>query len=373
MGVGLGGGGTQQAASITNTRRRVNILQRISNDDDEDDDDDESVASQDQDAASKPRKRLPQWRWWFRCFLLVTLVSMPFLRNKARLNRYRLVVSLSTTSSQRLLSLQPTLESLLDHQERPPDMIYLVLPDQRVLLYENGDATTPQQQQQQQQQQLLYEIPNYLQQYVDQHRVYLLEPHLDLGRFNHILYALEMESFDTRIVCLNDDDDDNAYYYFKEDDDTQPHQKVYPSNFLSTLYREASDHPYAILTQNGFQLDQNQENTTPSPEGRRRRVDIAWGPVLVLQRRFFDVTRLHRILESSPVLGLLQQQPHHHFAISVLAKQQDIPILQIPTPAVIIGNDFRLNLDAPPPNIAKGLLFWQETLRDMPNRGGGRE
>jgi hypothetical protein len=68
-----------------------------------------------------------------------TIISYQFLQlqllHKYQLRRrrhygYRLVVALSTTSS-RLQYLYPTLESLIDHQLEPPDLVYLTLPEKQ--------------------------------------------------------------------------------------------------------------------------------------------------------------------------------------------------------------------------------------------------
>lgn len=47
-----------------------------------------------------------------------------------RRRHYRVVVALSTTPS-RLQYLYPTLESLIDHQHEPPDVVYLTLPEKQ--------------------------------------------------------------------------------------------------------------------------------------------------------------------------------------------------------------------------------------------------
>jgi len=50
-----------------------------------------------------------------------------FLRRR---RHYRVVVALSTTPS-RLQYLSPTLESLIDRQHEPPDLVYLTLPEKQ--------------------------------------------------------------------------------------------------------------------------------------------------------------------------------------------------------------------------------------------------
>ena len=140
-------------------------------------------------------------------------------KEKVNGDRYRVVVALSTIPS-RLRLLQPTLESLIEHQLKKPDKVYLTLPKKQGF----GKRKN-----------LKYKIPSFVRNYVKQRKIMILNPEFDYGPISKVLYALEMESYDTRIIYVDDD-------------------VTYDRFLVSNLYIKAAEFEDSAIALNGATL-----------------------------------------------------------------------------------------------------------------------
>jgi len=194
---------------------------------------------------------------------LLTIAAHYYSRRLTRIRRYqyRVVVSLGTTPS-KLASMQPLLESLIEKQSTSPRVVYLVLPQGTP----EGDK-------------LYYEIPDYVSNYVDQKKIYLLTPVFDYGPITKVLYSIKVESDDARIICMDGSEDVD-------------------SNFVSTFLDQSLQYSESAIAFSGASLQSyfrpaTQTTTAKNPlvfEGTRlaKTVDVLQGPIMV-QRRFFDL------------------------------------------------------------------------------------
>ena len=205
-------------------------------------------------------------------------------KEKVNGDRYRVVVALSTIPS-RLRLLQPTLESLIEHQLKKPDKVYLTLPKKQGY----GKRKN-----------LKYKIPSFVRNYVKQRKVMILNPEFDYGPISKVLYALEMESYDTRIIYVDDD-------------------VTYDRFLVSNLYIKAAEFEDSAIALNGATLkdyfrqikhtnpeaDQHpnlffQTSGTDSFYGEAS-IDIVQGFAGVcVQRRFFDIPSLKEFVKDLP-------------------------------------------------------------------------
>ena len=195
--------------------------------------------------------------------------------------RYRVVVSLATIPS-RLQHLKPTLESLIYHQSQQPDMVYLTLPEKQ------GYGSK---------RKLNYVIPDFVNKFVRERKLLVLKPEFDYGPITKIQYALEMESYDTRIIYVDDD-------------------VIYGRHLVYGLYKKAAEFESSAVAFKGASLRDNfrqVKHTTPSFDRHpnlffqtsgtnsfygEKPIDVASGFAGVcVQRRFFDIPKLQKLVQ----------------------------------------------------------------------------
>lgn len=171
--------------------------------------------------------------------------------------QYRVVISIAPTSSE-LLSLQPLLESLVEQQDFPPRMVYLVTST-------NDDAP----------------LPRFVQQYVNNKVVYIISPSSDFGPINNYYYGVEMESFDTRIIAIDSSS-----------------VKPVETSFISNMVKQSLQYPDAVIGFEGTKLKgKNKLVFEPFNTSETAVVDILKGPTMV-QRRFFNVDGFKEMVQS---------------------------------------------------------------------------
>jgi hypothetical protein len=128
----------------------------------------------------------------------------------------------------------------------------------------------------------------------------ILEPEWDYGPISGVLYAVEMESYDTRIIYVHDD-------------------AIYDQSFVSQLSRKAAEFEDAVVAFQGVILKENfrsiqhndahldrndsllvQTSGTTSFNGEVP-IDIVLGLTGVcVQRRFFDIPSLKEFVKELP-------------------------------------------------------------------------
>lgn len=210
---------------------------------------------------------------------LANLPSHQQQKQQQQQQKRRLVVALSTIPS-RIHLIKDTIESLI-HQDLPPDTIYLTLPTKK------AHTNTL----------LNYSLPNFIHNYTS--IVTILKPQYDYGSVMKVLYVLEVEEPNTRIVFVDDD-------------------WIYPPNTLSILYNKSLQYPSDALCLSGavfrnyfrqightnFQLNRHpylfmeQSGAGTITNGTDHVVHLAqgFGGVLV-QPSFFDIPELRKLVE----------------------------------------------------------------------------
>lgn len=209
----------------------------------------------------------------------------------------RIVVSLTTTP-ERLAFLHPTLESLIEKQTIKPHIVYLTLPDKTL----DG-------------RQLHYAIPDFVQTYLDHHQLYLIEPEFQVGPMM-IVYAIEMESYDTRVIHVSDD-------------------RVYDENLIYTLYHGSVRHADAVVALQGANLVHGHEwnletsgvlQVQPSFH-QDRNVDITGSTAICVQRRFFQVESLKQLLLNKTTPAAVRSV--EHILVSAYLEHEKVDRIQL--------------------------------------------
>ena len=301
------------------------------------------------DDDNKDHKRaLPSWRIKLRWALLLAVLVMGVLvRRRIRVRRlqvYRLVVSLTSTPDQ-LPALQPVLSSLIDDQQRPPNKVYLTLP---MTEHNDNHENNNNNKREGDGGQIEYVIPDFIQEYVRQHKVLILYPEVDLGPVNKMIYAVEMESFDTRIVYI---DSSNKSSNIMTDGTTTSSSSIgsgslgqdprrYPSDFLLQLQEVSMENPDAVVAYDGWNFQDVLVGIgTRKPMARvekrlngHRRVDVAQGGGgrirrggICVQRRFFDIESFQRDMMSTT----LSDQARLADDVLVAAHIRHVPVIAI--------------------------------------------
>lgn len=272
-------------SSTTNQRRRTGALDRVSS---------ATCETEKYDVKRQFALRMDQSRF-LRIGMIVALILGSIsistvggiqYRTKEKVDgeRYRVVVALSTIPS-RLGFLQPTLESLIEHQHKKPDKVYLTLPKKQGF----GKRKN-----------LKYKIPSFVRDYVKQRKIMILNPELDYGPISKVLYALEMESYDTRVIYVDDD-------------------VIYDRHLVSNLYAKAAEFEDSAIALNGATLKnffRQIKHTNPEADRHpnlffqtsgtdsfygEAPIDIVQGFTGVcVQRRFFDIPSLKELVKDLP-------------------------------------------------------------------------
>lgn len=211
----------------------------------------------------------------------------------------RLVISMKTVPS-RIAFLQPTLDSLLFHQTRQADKLYLVLPEQA--------SGSPQ-----------YIIPSFLQNYTDAGHITILHPTYDYGAIDKILHTLPVE--------------ESIYQQRQQNEknhapSTTPHQfrilyldddMIYPPRFVEVLAQKSAEFPNDVVALSGALLRSNFRQIGHTDPNKDRHpylfyrlggidsfgnpfVDIVQGFMGVLVRlSFFNVTEFMQLAGNKSV------------------------------------------------------------------------
>lgn len=239
------------------------------------------------------------WKGLLAAFLLgliLTLAARHFTQTEVFPLEYghRVVVALSSTP-EHLPYMEPTLKSLIDDQKLPASMVHLILPEAQT------DST------------LDYRpLPEFINLYVKQGKLLVIQPERGYGPIDAVVYGIEMESYDTRVIFADD-------------------RLVYGSKFVSGLFRKSYDHPDAVVAYSGAILRSFRKIGNHRPEtrayphlffqtsgtktfSRESKIDIVrkWAGVCV-QRRFFDIPSLKQLVEGVP------QQIHHDASDFILS------------------------------------------------------
>lgn len=195
---------------------------------------------------------------------LLTWAARHFSHERLRHERehYRVVVSIAP--AQLDSSLQPLLESLVEKQEFPPKMVYIITPPSSSSSSANDM------------------LPEFVREYVNDKTVLIISASTDFGPLNKYYYGVEMESFDTRIIAMPDD----SY-------------KPVETTFISNMIKQSLKYPDAVVGFEGAHL-QNNKNAMMFETfnaSRNSVVDMIKGPMMV-QRRFFDVDGFKELVQS---------------------------------------------------------------------------
>jgi hypothetical protein len=163
------------------------------------------------------------------------------------------------------------LELLWKHQDLAPSMVYLVAS-------ENQTQSSI----------------NHLQPLLQDNKVVLITPEYNYGPFlTTIIAGLEMESYDTRVICMFD----------------SQLLLAYRPNLVSSLLQASIRRDLVALALEGTSIDKLVDQTKRSSVSNNvhhrsnAQVDVLSGPVVVLQRRLVDIESLHQLaLSFSPEL-----------------------------------------------------------------------